>query len=91
MTSATHRNKCPRAATLCSVGAGSTKKNEAEFSQHGDSQGLTGLDVRGPVWMVARSGEEVGSGLGEEGMVLRTCVVVREAGATQGGCPQAAL
>ena len=41
--------------------------------------------------MVARSGEEVGSGGGEEGMVLRTCVVVREAGATQGGCPQAAL
>ena len=41
--------------------------------------------------MVARSGEEVGSGLGEECMVLRTCVVVQEAGATQGGCPQAAL
>lgn len=91
MTSSTHRNQCPRAATLCSVGAGSTKKNEAEFFQHGDAQGLAGLDVRGPVWMVTRSGEEVGSGAGEQSVVLGTCMAVQQAGATQGRSSQAAF
>ena len=91
VTSSTHHNQCPRAATLCSIGAGSTKKNEAEFFQHGDAQGLAGLDIRGPEWMVTGSGEEVGSGTGEESMVLGTCMVVQEAGATQGRSSQAAF